>query len=88
MPYDASGIEVIGAGLGRTGTKSLQAALDRLGFKTYHFPLPSHAEKWAHLADGNVSIDEVLEMVVSAGFTATCDQPAADFYAEQLRKYP
>jgi hypothetical protein len=88
MPYDANGIEVIGAGLGRTGTKSLQAALDRLGYKTYHFPLPSHAEKWAQLAEGNVNIDEVLDMVVHAGFTATCDQPAADFYAEQLRKYP
>ena len=31
---DAGGIEVIGAGLGRTGTKSLQAALDLLGYKT------------------------------------------------------
>ena len=30
-PSDAGGIQVICAGLGRTGTKSLQAALNRLG---------------------------------------------------------
>ena len=28
-------IEVIGAGLGHTGTKSLQAALDALGYRTF-----------------------------------------------------
>mmetsp|Transcript_51757 Transcript_51757/g.110600 ORF Transcript_51757/g.110600 Transcript_51757/m.110600 type:complete len:99 (+) Transcript_51757:169-465(+) len=82
-----SGIEVIGAGLGWTGTKSLQAALDRLGYKTYHFPLPAHAEAWAQFAEGTVSGEVVMEMVASAGFTTTCDQPPADLYAEQLRKY-
>jgi len=84
---DAS-IEVIGAGLGRTGTKSFQAALDLLGYKTYHFPLPAHAETWAKFAEGQVSSGEVLEMVARDGFTATCDNPSADLYAEQLKKYP
>jgi len=83
-----SGIEVIGAGLGRTGTKSLQAGLDILGYKTYHFPLPEHAEKWAQFAEGKISCDAVLEMVARDGFTATCDNPPADVYAEQLKKYP
>ena len=32
----AAGMEVIGAGLGRSGTASLQLALNELGFKTYH----------------------------------------------------
>ena len=54
-------IEVIGAGLGRTGTKSLQAALDVLGYKTYHFPLPAHAETWAKFSEGQVTSDVVLE---------------------------
>ena len=85
---DRPGIAVIGAGLGRTGTKSLQAALDRLGYTTYHFPLPAHAEMWARLAEGLASAEEVLDTVARAGFTATCDQPTADFYAQQLRKYP
>ena len=81
-------IQIVGAGMGRTGTKSLQAALDLLGYKTYHFPLPAHAETWARHAEGTVSSDAVLEMIVQDGFTATCDQPPADLYAEQLRKYP
>lgn len=85
---DAPGIQVIGAGLGRTGTKSLQAALDRLGYKTYHFPLPAHAETWAQFAEGMVSASVVLDMVARDGFTATCDEPPADLYREQLRKYP
>mmetsp|Transcript_48621 Transcript_48621/g.103674 ORF Transcript_48621/g.103674 Transcript_48621/m.103674 type:complete len:256 (-) Transcript_48621:154-921(-) len=83
-----TGIEVIGAGLGRTGTKSLQAALDLLGYKTYHFPLPAHAETWANFAEGKVGAEAVLEMVVRDGFTATCDQPPADIYREQMRMYP
>jgi hypothetical protein len=29
-------LEVIGAGFGRTGTASLYAALNRLGYKTHH----------------------------------------------------
>lgn len=81
-------IEVVGAGLGRTGTKSLQAALDKLGYTTYHFPLPAHAETWAQYAEGRVSSDEVFDMIVRDGFTATCDNPPADLYAEQMKKYP
>jgi hypothetical protein len=84
----STGIQVIGCGLGRTGTKSLQAALDLLGYRTYHFPLPHHAKVWADFADGTASADEVLDMVVKDGFTATCDQPPADLYMEQLEKYP
>ena len=30
----------------------------------------------------------VLELVVHDGFTATCDNPAADLYREQLRSFP
>ena len=85
---DAPGIQVIGAGMGRTGTKSLQAALDKLGYKTYHFPLPAHAETWAQYAEGRVSSDAVLDMVTHDGFTATCDNPPADLFREQLAKYP
>ncbi len=82
------GIQVIGAGLGRTGTKSLQAALDLLGYKTYHFPLPAHAESWAQFAEGRIKADEVIDVVSRDGFTATCDQPSADVYRDQIRMYP
>jgi hypothetical protein len=82
------GIQVIGAGLGRTGTKSLQAALDLLGYKTYHFSLPAHAKSWAQFAEGQISAEEAIDRVSRDGFTATCDQPSADVYREQLRMYP
>ena len=87
---DAPGIEVIGAGMGRTGTKSLQAALDLLGYRTYHFPLPKHAETWARFADGDdgVSSEDVFAMIARDGFTATCDNPSADCYAQQLAQFP
>ena len=89
MQISKGSIEVVGAGLGRTGTKSLQAALDLLGYKTYHFVSPNHAEQWASLAQGTgTTSDDVLEMIAEEGFTATCDQPTADLYAEQLEKYP
>jgi hypothetical protein len=44
-------IEVIGAGFGRTGTASLQAALNVLGFSPFYragevFAHPEHAECW------------------------------------------
>jgi hypothetical protein len=82
------GIQVVGAGLGRTGTKSLQAALDLLGYKTYHFPLPAHAESWAQFAEGRIRAEEAIDVVSRDGFTATCDQPSADVYRDQLRMYP
>jgi len=77
-------IRVIGAGLGRTGTKSLQAALDLLGFRTYHFPLPAHSAAWAACAEGTGSVAAAIQTAVDAGYDATCDQPMADTYAEQM----
>ena len=36
MSGRCAGLKVIGAGFGRTGTKSLQQALQMLGFNCYH----------------------------------------------------
>ncbi|CAM9803692.1 unnamed protein product, partial [Heterosigma akashiwo] len=81
-------IEVIGAGLGRTGTKSLAAALDLLGYKTYHFPLPEHSAAWAAYAGGTGSVQDAISAAVEDGYNATCDQPMADLFAAQLEMYP
>lgn len=43
------GIQVVCAGLGRTGTLSLTEALKILGYKPYHFVDLKHAEQWAAL---------------------------------------
>eukprot|EP00898_Chlorokybus_atmophyticus_P007701 jgi/Chlat1/7932/Chrsp68S07387 len=49
------GLDVIGAGFGRTGTMSLKAALEQLGFNPcYHmaeiFPNPGDTQKWIDCA--------------------------------------
>mmetsp|Transcript_16583 Transcript_16583/g.23378 ORF Transcript_16583/g.23378 Transcript_16583/m.23378 type:complete len:272 (+) Transcript_16583:104-919(+) len=81
-------IRVIGAGLGRTGTKSLATAMDLLGYKTYHFPLPEHAAAWAAYSEGTGSVQDAIGMAVQEGYDATCDQPMADVFEAQLEMYP
>mmetsp|Transcript_5358 Transcript_5358/g.9101 ORF Transcript_5358/g.9101 Transcript_5358/m.9101 type:complete len:267 (-) Transcript_5358:43-843(-) len=85
---DSCRIRVIGAGLGRTGTKSLAAALDMLGYRTYHFPLPEHSAAWAAYAKGTGSAQDAIGTAVAAGYNATCDQPMADALQEQLEMFP
>jgi hypothetical protein len=82
-------IEVIGAGLGRTGTLSLKAALEDLGFgKCYHplavFASLDQARTWDAAARGEpVDWDRIF-----AGFRATVDMPGCVFYRELAEKYP
>lgn len=85
---DPPGIQVIGAGLGRTGTLSFQFALEKLGYKVLHFVVPSHAKQWAEWAEGKVSADDMVQVIASAGYTATCDNPCCDIFAEQLAAFP
>ena len=76
-------LRVVGAGLGRTGTTSLKAALERLlGGRCYHMTeLFGHAEHipvWQRAARGlSVDWDEVLD-----GYVAAVDWPAAAFWPE------
>jgi hypothetical protein len=82
-------LKVIGAGLGRTGTLSLKAALEELGFtKCYHMvevlANPRHAAVWIAAADGEVIDWETLFQ----GYQATVDWPACNFYQELSTKYP
>ena len=85
----ASGLRVIGAGLGRTGTTSLKAALEELGFgPCYHmtevFRHPEHAEFWSAAWRGEpVDWDAVL-----GGYRATVDWPGCTFYGELMERYP
>lgn len=94
-------IEVIGAGLGRTGTLSLKAALETLGYRSYHYVGDvRHAKAWADLAaaSGRSSssndtekasmIDGIIDTIVADGYTATMDNPAADIYMHLFQRYP
>ena len=82
-------VKVIGAGFGRTGTASLKAALEILGFDPcYHmievFKHPGHAAFWRAAWRGEpVDWDGLL-----GAYEATVDWPACTFYAELMERYP
>ncbi len=82
-------LRVIGAGFGRTGTASLKAALETLGFnKCYHMfefmEHPEHAGYWDDALRGRpVAWDRLLE-----GYQATVDWPGCTFYRELMAAYP
>lgn len=82
-------MKVIGAGFGRTGTLSLQSALETLGFaKCYHmvevFKNQSHTKLWEDANQGNLSDWEQI----FKGYEATVDWPACTFYQELMARYP
>ena len=81
-PLPASDVKVIGAGFGRTGTSSLQAALGILGYnKCYHMNdayLDDNPQKWMRKAAGeDVDWDDLLD-----GYDSSVDWPVATYYAE------
>ncbi|MGH3925703.1 MAG: sulfotransferase family protein, partial [Pseudonocardiaceae bacterium] len=77
-------LEVIGAGFGRTGTSSLQAALEKLGFGPCDhmkdvFRDAEHARLWDAATRG----ETVDWHQVFAGYRSTVDWPGCAVY-EQL----
>jgi hypothetical protein len=82
-------MDVIGAGFGRTGTLSLKAALERLGFSPcYHMvevPRRGHGPFWRE-ATRRKARGEPIEW--DAGYRATVDFPAANVWAELAGAYP
>jgi len=82
-------LQVIGAGFGRTGTKSLQAALEILGFgPCYHMVevLPKGPKEfalWEKAGAGKPDWDAIFE-----SYKATVDFPACTFWRELADYYP
>ncbi|WP_433331250.1 sulfotransferase family protein [Spirillospora sp. CA-294931] len=82
-------LKVIGAGFGRTGTLSLKAALERLGFGPCHHMLPlldrpDEIAAWSHAATGGpTDWDEIYR-----GYNASVDWPGARFWRELADHYP
>lgn len=82
-------VKIIGAGFGRTGTASLKAALEHLGYgPCYHMfeviAQPERAQDWELAMDGRVSDwQQVL-----GGFESTVDWPGCAFYRELMDFYP
>lgn len=83
-------LKVIGAGYGRTGTKSLKDALEHLGLgPCYHmvevFKNPQAPDWWSAAADDPANADwgRIFE-----GYNATVDWPNATYYRELADAYP
>ncbi|HLO88647.1 MAG TPA: sulfotransferase, partial [Nostocaceae cyanobacterium] len=82
-------IKVIGAGFGRTGTSSLKAALEELGFnKCYHMiellQRPSDVTFWEDASDGKpVNWDALFD-----GYQAIVDFPGYRYYQQLMQHYP
>lgn len=83
------GLQVIGAGLGRTGTLTLKTALEMLGFGPCHHMVevianPEQIPFWNRAAKGEaVDWDEVY-----GSYRATVDWPGCHFFAQLADYYP
>jgi hypothetical protein len=81
-------LELIGAGLGRTGTLSLKLALEQLGFEPCHHMIEVLAENaraadWIEAAEGRLGWEALF-----AGYSATVDYPGCVFWRELVEYYP
>ena len=97
-------IQVIGAGLPRSGTDSLREALEHLGFHAYHAQTvgaEGHFDVWKPLFQHQaattannqppapaVVVDTIVQALLSAGYNATTDFPACFLFAELLERFP
>jgi hypothetical protein len=83
-------MKVIGAGLGRTGTLSLKAALEELGFgPCYHMQEligkhPEHIDTWVDALHGR----PVDWKTFFKNYQATVDYPGCNYYKELMAIYP
>ncbi len=82
-------MRVIGAGFGRTGTTSLKAALEQLGYGpayslTEVFENPEHVGFWEAARRG----EEVDWRQFFEGYEIAVDWPACSFYEELMKAFP
>jgi hypothetical protein len=82
-------MQVIGAGFGRTGTMSMQAALELLGYRCYHMKeiteAPGHLQAWHEFVSGRARMDW---KTLFESYEATVDFPACVYYRELLQEFP
>ncbi|UBU09967.1 sulfotransferase family protein [Nonomuraea gerenzanensis] len=82
-------MKVIGAGFGRTGTRSLKAALELLGLgPCYHMSTviaePYRVRQWLDVGEGRTRDWDAL----FAGFRSALDWPASAYWRELAAHYP
>lgn len=82
-------MKVIGAGFGRTGTMSMQAALETLGYPCYH--MREVAQRSDHLRAWDDFVHDRAPMNwhdLFRDYQATVDFPACVYYEELLAQFP
>ena len=82
-------MKVIGAGLSKTGTKSLASALRILGYKIYDFPehMDLHLDEWIDIFCGDGKSADFASMYADVRDGVT-DLPAASWCEEILACFP
>ncbi|MFT5111120.1 MAG: hypothetical protein ACI8P9_000431 [Parasphingorhabdus sp.] len=80
-------LNVVGVGMGRTGTASLKVALEQLGIgRCYHMTEvmqhPVCIQDWVNAANGTPDWDKIFD-----GYGATVDNPACGFWKELCNFY-
>lgn len=84
-------MKVIVAGFSRTGTMSMQVALQRLGYKTYHMFealgnfAKGHIDMWNNLMEGKGEMDWQR---LFAGYDASTDLPSCIYWREMVEAFP
>lgn len=83
-------LKIINAGLGRTGTTSLKAALDCLGFGPgYHmFDIVSNEERLAQWEQIVCEAQRPDWPAIFDGYTAAIDGPSAIYYRQLMEAFP
>jgi hypothetical protein len=81
-------LKIVGSGLGRTGTKSLQSALNMLGVGPCHhmaevFAHPESMGLWVAAGAGKPDWDAIF-----ADYNAMVDYPGAHYWRELVAYYP
>lgn len=89
---EGRGIRIIGAGLPKTGTQSMVAALEILGYETAHgidfFFERSLFEPWNQWMHEGGDFEPALEVLLENGVAATLDMPTMWAYGELASRYP
>jgi len=86
-------LKIIGAGLGRTGTLSLQHALNELGYPCYHMtevfkkPNKNHIDFWLKVSEEPIGTPHNWNDVLQ-NYTATVDYPTTCVWEELVETYP
>jgi hypothetical protein len=84
----AMGLQVIGSGLGRTGTLSTKLALEQLGLGPCHhmlevFAHPETVPLWVAAGDGRPDWDAIFD-----GYASMVDHPGCMYWRQLAQHYP